>query len=105
MKTETELTQLIEEHWAYIESLLRAHGLEAPDINLAAFHYKTAFRHGYKHAMEEKSLLTKSNVSPEIAKAIDEALSWSKPIGAVVNVSGVEAHLAAAQQMVEDLYP
>lgn len=51
--TDDYLTKLIDAHWEYVEGILRAHRLEDPDINLAKFHYKTAFKHGYKHARED----------------------------------------------------
>jgi len=45
---------LIEEHWKYIESLLRIHKKNNEnDIKIIEFHYKTAFAHGWKHAVEE----------------------------------------------------
>jgi hypothetical protein len=44
---------LVDEHWNYIESLLRAHG-ESPDvIKKIQFHYKTAFMHGIRHEREK----------------------------------------------------
>ena len=45
--------QLSNEHWTYIEKLLRTHNTPDRDIRLVEFHYKTAFIHGYKHALEE----------------------------------------------------
>lgn len=45
--------QLADEHWGYIEALLKAHE-EEYNIKQIEFHYKSAFIHGYKHAMEEK---------------------------------------------------
>lgn len=46
--------QLAEEHWKYVESLLKAHGEEDELIEQIGFHYISAFIHGYKHAMEDK---------------------------------------------------
>lgn len=45
--------QLADEHWEYIEALLKAHE-EEYNIKQIEFHYKSAFIHGYKHAIEEK---------------------------------------------------
>lgn len=45
--------QLADEHWGYIEALLKAHEEEF-NIKQIEFHYKSAFIHGYKHAMEDK---------------------------------------------------
>lgn len=45
--------QLADEHWGYIEALLKAHE-EEYNIKQIEFHYKSAFIHGYKHAMEDK---------------------------------------------------
>ena len=45
--------QLSREHWAYIRRLLKAHKLSAFIIKLIGFHYRTAFIHGYKHAIED----------------------------------------------------
>lgn len=51
--TDDYLSKLIDDHWEYVEGILRAHALEDPDIDLAKYHYKTAFKHGYKHAMND----------------------------------------------------
>lgn len=61
------MLQLINNHWAYIENVLR---LTMPDerveyskeelIALVAFHYKTAGQHFWKHAFEHME--TKNNV-------------------------------------------
>ena len=44
-----ELKLLVNEHWAYIEKLLKAHGEDEATIKKIKYHYKTAFRHGWKH--------------------------------------------------------
>lgn len=46
--------QLADEHWGYIVGLLEAHEEDNKLIDQIGFHYKSAFIHGYKHAMEEK---------------------------------------------------
>jgi hypothetical protein len=44
---------LAEAHWKYIKSLLEAHGEDSDEVYRIGFHYKSAFIHGYKHAMED----------------------------------------------------
>jgi len=45
--------KLAQEHWEYIEKLLKTHGEKEEIIRKIGFHYKTAFKHGYKHALED----------------------------------------------------
>ena len=45
--------ELAKAHWSYIEDLLRTHGEDEETLFKIGFHYKTAFEHGYKHALEE----------------------------------------------------
>lgn len=49
------LKKLTNDHWSYIDELLRTHDVSDEKITLVEFHYKTAFEHGYKHAKEELS--------------------------------------------------
>lgn len=51
--SEADLNKLIDDHWSYIKELLLVHGHSDADINTISFHYKTAFKHGYKHAKEK----------------------------------------------------
>ena len=51
--TTTRAKELAEAHWAYIRGILEAHGIEEKKIKEAAYHYPTAFVHGYKHAIED----------------------------------------------------
>ena len=44
---------LANDHWAYIEELLTAHGEDVEKVSVAEFHYKEAFKHGYKHCWED----------------------------------------------------
>lgn len=55
LKNETSLriTALLDAHWEYIYGLLRAHGEGEEYVDIARFHYWEAFRHGYKHAIED----------------------------------------------------
>ena len=58
--TKEEMTNnsfnLAEDHWDYIEALLIAHGEKVGNIEIARFHYKEAFRHGYKHSYEDQMM-------------------------------------------------
>ena len=56
-----DVEKLINNHWAYVKDVLEAHGTVPEDVKLAEFHYKTAFMHGYKHALEAD----KTNIDPE----------------------------------------
>lgn len=44
--------KVAEQHWEYIKTLLRIHGLEGDVLEIIGFHYKTAFIHGWKHGCE-----------------------------------------------------
>lgn len=44
---------LAEQHWEYIEKVLRTAGENEDIIKKIKFHYITAFIHGYKHAIED----------------------------------------------------
>jgi len=43
---------LAEAHWSFIEELLKTHGESEDVIRKCEFHYKSAFRHGFKHGLE-----------------------------------------------------
>lgn len=49
------LDVLIDDHWGYIESLLLSHNESEDVLEAAKFHYKSAFRHGWKHAKEDSN--------------------------------------------------
>ena len=51
--------ELAEAHWKYIESVLEQHCIDRMEIDNAAFHYKTAFVHGFKHGVEETEINVK----------------------------------------------
>ena len=46
--------ELAEEHWDYLQNLLRVHYIDEYLLSVARFHYKEAFRHGYKHCWEDQ---------------------------------------------------
>ena len=46
--------ELGEQHWSYIETLLRVHGEDEDVIQKIKFHYVQAMKHGYKHGRSEK---------------------------------------------------
>ena len=52
IKSENDLDELIEAHWNYIKVLLQIHGETKEVVNKIGFHYKTAFKHGWKHGFE-----------------------------------------------------
>ena len=45
--------ELANQHWSYVEDLLKVHGEKENVIEKLRFHYVTAFQHGYKHSKEE----------------------------------------------------
>ena len=49
----TKLEELLKAHWDYVYSTLKIHDAHENEIAIAEFHYKTAFRHGWKHAAQE----------------------------------------------------
>lgn len=44
---------LADAHWEYVEKLIEAHGADQATREVAGFHYKSAFIHGYKHGIED----------------------------------------------------
>ena len=56
---EKELEKMISDHWAYVAEVIIMHTHDAPAVapsellEIVEFHYKTAFEHGYKHAMQD----------------------------------------------------
>jgi len=47
-------TELAEAHWSYVQGVLEAtSALSQEEIDMCAFHYISAFEHGYKHARED----------------------------------------------------
>ena len=49
---------LAEAHTKYIVKLMEAHGEDSITIKKVQFHYKSAFLHGWKHAIEDKEEAT-----------------------------------------------
>jgi len=45
--------KLADDHWAYIRDLLLAHNVGDYTVNIIGFHYRSAFKHGYKHGQED----------------------------------------------------
>lgn len=49
-----EVKKLAEEHWNYIEELLKTHNqYDSEESEVYKFHYISAFVHGYRHAMQD----------------------------------------------------
>lgn len=46
------LDKLIDDHWKYVEDMLRVHGTEEEAIDIVGFHYKTSGKHFWKHCCE-----------------------------------------------------
>ncbi len=44
--------QLAAAHWKYVEGLLELHGVDAEDVEIIGWHYRSAMVHGYKHGVE-----------------------------------------------------
>ena len=56
--TNDELTKLIDDHWQYVRGVLAFYYPDNPlTLDIIELHYKTAFRHGYKHRAEEQITL------------------------------------------------
>ena len=49
---ESDANKKSEDHWRYIESVLRVCGEDESVIAKCGFHYITAFIHGFKHGVE-----------------------------------------------------
>jgi hypothetical protein len=45
--------KLIDDHWKYVEGILKERATGEVLMREIEYHYKTAFRHGYKHGFEE----------------------------------------------------
>ena len=53
LKSKCDISQqLADEHWEYVENLLAVHGETEEVTSKIGWHYRTAFVHGFKHAME-----------------------------------------------------
>ena len=52
---ETYLSNLIDSHWDYVAEVLTVGQIQKPPegLDIIEFHYKSAFRHGYKHGRED----------------------------------------------------
>ena len=51
--TNDALTKLIDDHWQYVRGVLAFYYLDNPmTLEIIELHYKTAFRHGFKHRDE-----------------------------------------------------
>ena len=47
------MSKLAEDHWGYVEEVLRTHGESEEFIEICGFHYRAAMDHGYKHGVED----------------------------------------------------
>jgi len=46
--------QLVTAHWEYVEDVLKTHGVTGIELVRAQFHYISAFKHAYFHAIEDE---------------------------------------------------
>lgn len=54
-ETKARVRQLALDHWGYVGMVLDAHQVPPDIIAACGFHYRSAFEHGYKHALEDIS--------------------------------------------------
>ena len=47
-----DLDKLIKDHWDYVHDLLESHNVDPQIVTTIGYHYRSAFRHGFKHAQE-----------------------------------------------------
>ena len=47
-----DLEKMVNDHWDYVRELLIAHGEDTAYVTTIGYHYKSAFKHGFKHAQE-----------------------------------------------------
>lgn len=52
-ETTAHVRKLAADHWKYVHSVLCAHGVNLSVVDSCGFHYRSAFEHGYKHALED----------------------------------------------------
>ena len=71
--------ELAEDHWSYIEDLLFAHGISVKESDIARFHYKEAFKHGYKHCWEDQLAGFEFPSNQSAGNWIDELSSYKNP--------------------------
>jgi len=43
--------ELCDEHWGFVCGLLSAHGVDPGEIRACEYHYRTAWRHAWKHCL------------------------------------------------------
>ena len=53
-RTETRLEEISESHWNYIEKILKAVGTSEILLSNCKLHYTSAFKHGYRHGVEDR---------------------------------------------------
>lgn len=100
-------------HWSYIEALTRATlatpgtsevGMSVDElIALIGFHYKSAFIHGWKHALEAlRTDAAQKSCCPEAASCARDPRSAEGNLGAAVSaVSGSARRACDADNSVE----
>ena len=70
--------KLAAEHWGYVEGVILAAKYEVSDSAMKeiAYHYKTAFAHGYKHSVEdERAGMFRPSIGEPLTPAEVDAIS------------------------------
>ena len=52
-ETTAHVRKLAADQWGYVSAVLYAHTVHPDIVDACGFHYRTAFEHGYKHALED----------------------------------------------------
>lgn len=60
--------KLAEEHWKYVEELLRTHGQSEEMIKIVKFHYVSAMVHGVGHGYEMCNVENKRKENEKLRK-------------------------------------
>jgi hypothetical protein len=64
----SDARQLANDHWdKYVGPMLATHGTPSNVLILCEFHYKSAFIHGYKHAVEDGRAVSAAAMANEAA--------------------------------------
>ncbi len=66
---------LVNEHWDYIEKVLENYAGKPMYLHMIEFHYKTAFKHGWKHAIQEKAGLRATREEGDVT--VDELTDYA----------------------------
>ena len=48
-----DVAKMAQDHWRYVAGVMSVHGVDDREIIICGHHYREAFAHGYKHAIED----------------------------------------------------